>query len=131
MKTLEELFIIASEATQGEWKACGHDRGGCQCGQVWSIDHDFPVAKCKINDEMIGQTTNKETISNSMFIATFNPSVVIQLIKRLQKTEKMVDSLLQHCDDAECYTCGEIICPHNEPLHFHHDGCPACAESNC
>lgn len=31
-----------------------------------------------------------------------------------------------HCEDAECLTCGERCCPWSEPLHFHHDGCPAC-----
>lgn len=44
------------------------------------------------------------------------------------ESEKMIDALLAHCDDPECFTCGKIICPHSEPLHFHHDGCPACAE---
>jgi hypothetical protein len=38
----------------------------------------------------------------------------------------MVDKLLAHCPDGECFTCGEAVCPHGEPLHFHHDGCPAC-----
>jgi len=26
----------------------------------------------------------------------------------------------------ECLACGERDCPHGEPLHYHHDGCPAC-----
>ena len=30
------------------------------------------------------------------------------------------------CDDDECMLCGYRDCPHNEPLHYHHDGCPAC-----
>lgn len=33
------------------------------------------------------------------------------------------------CKDAECWYCGLLICPHGEPMHFHHDGCPACAEA--
>ncbi len=33
---------------------------------------------------------------------------------------------LEDCKDEECMICGYIECPHNEPLHFHHDGCPAC-----
>lgn len=28
--------------------------------------------------------------------------------------------------DAECSQCGADLCPHGEPLHFHHDGCPSC-----
>jgi hypothetical protein len=30
--------------------------------------------------------------------------------------------------DGECWPCGEKACPFREPLHFHHDGCPACIE---
>jgi hypothetical protein len=37
-----------------------------------------------------------------------------------------LDERLQLCPDPECHTCGEIVCPYGEPLHFHHDGCPAC-----
>lgn len=32
------------------------------------------------------------------------------------------------CPDSECYICGWRDCPHHEPLHYHHDGCPACIE---
>lgn len=28
--------------------------------------------------------------------------------------------------DDECLVCGEHDCPHGEPLHYHHDGCPMC-----
>lgn len=27
----------------------------------------------------------------------------------------------------ECMGCGARNCPHSEPLHYHHDGCPACS----
>lgn len=37
-----------------------------------------------------------------------------------------IDKLLAHCGDPECMECGAIVCPHGEPLHFHHDGCPSC-----
>lgn len=30
------------------------------------------------------------------------------------------------CQDDECLVCGLRDCPHGEPLHYHHDGCPAC-----
>lgn len=29
-------------------------------------------------------------------------------------------------ESAECLACGARACPHHEPLHYHHDGCPAC-----
>ena len=28
----------------------------------------------------------------------------------------------------ECEACAERDCPHGEPMHHHHDGCPACTE---
>lgn len=31
------------------------------------------------------------------------------------------------CPEAECLDCGARDCPHGEPLHYHHDGCPACS----
>lgn len=39
-----------------------------------------------------------------------------------------LDLLLAHCPDAECSTCAAIICPHADQMHFHHDGCPSCAQ---
>lgn len=42
------------------------------------------------------------------------------------------DDCLQHhtptseCTDQECIMCGARDCPHGEPLHYHHDGCPSC-----
>lgn len=51
------------------------------------------------------------------------PAVAAPLVERLRA---QIDLLLAHCPDAECHECGKIICPHGEPLHFHHDGCPAC-----
>ena len=46
----------------------------------------------------------------------------------IRDLHRKIDALLAHCPDGECYECGAIICPHKEPLHFHHDGCPACCQ---
>jgi len=42
------------------------------------------------------------------------------------------DALLNHCDkdNGECGECGRIICPHKDPMHFHHDGCPSCSDED-
>lgn len=45
-----------------------------------------------------------------------------------EELHKKLDALLAHCPDGECYVCAAIICPHQDALHFHHDGCPSCAE---
>jgi hypothetical protein len=41
------------------------------------------------------------------------------------------ERLINACtlDGGECHQCSEICCPWGEPLHFHHDGCPACAQA--
>lgn len=59
----------------------------------------------------------------------------MNLDEKLEEAEKTIadlhvklDKLLAHCPDGECLVCAAIICPHGEPRHFHHDGCPACAE---
>lgn len=48
----------------------------------------------------------------------------------IQRLSDIVDKLLNHCPNGECMECGMIVCPHGEPLHLHHDGCPACAQSD-
>lgn len=40
-----------------------------------------------------------------------------------------VQALLDHCPEGECDVCAKIICPYECTMHFHHDGCPACAEN--
>lgn len=30
------------------------------------------------------------------------------------------------CPDPECWQCALRDCPHRDPLHYHHDGCPSC-----
>ena len=35
----------------------------------------------------------------------------------------------QTCQVEECMICGVRDCPGNEPLHYHHDGCPYCDSS--
>lgn len=32
-----------AEHTKGPWRACGDDRGGCECHMVWSIPSDAVV----------------------------------------------------------------------------------------
>lgn len=42
----------------------------------------------------------------------------------------IVDRVLNQCtlDNGECHKCAELCCPYLDPMHFHHDGCPSCAE---
>lgn len=50
-----------------------------------------------------------------------------QLLQTGKRKQLCRDALLENCEDLECMICATAICPHGEPLHFHHDGCPACS----
>jgi hypothetical protein len=51
-----------------------------------------------------------------------------ELVALAALRDNQIECFLAHCPDGECPTCSQIICPHGCELHFHHDGCPACAE---
>lgn len=58
------------------------------------------------------------------------------------KTVREADTILQADDIIHKHNGKEYViysdlqraaddCPHNEPLHYHHDGCPACYLDEC
>ena len=60
--------------TPGPWSACGQDRGGCSCGQVWSRAVDQPVAKANTiwGDDLehpYGEIPFAEMVANARLIA--------------------------------------------------------------
>ncbi len=75
----EELRRLAEAATPGPWRECGADRGGCACGQVWSISLDCPVAEVWQGDDVIGEP-EQGAMANAAFIAKANPAAIISLL---------------------------------------------------
>lgn len=49
-------------------------------------------------------------------------------IVTLPGSDDAVNAVLKLCPVGECMACARIVCPEADPLHFHHDGCPSCAE---
>lgn len=69
-----------------------------------------------------------------IIIALRTPEVITKeftflhfLIEAEFKAGTLTDEILNRCSDGECLACARIVCPYHEPLHFHHDGCPACS----
>lgn len=60
-----------SKHSPGPWRECGNDRGGCQCGMVWSIPRDMMIATAhgKSSDEGEGDTPHDEMVANARLIA--------------------------------------------------------------
>lgn len=54
---------------------------------------------------------------------TPEPDVLGQLLQEA-KTHPPTDE----CPDPECMVCAVRDCPDQEPLHYHHDGCPCCSQ---
>jgi hypothetical protein len=52
--------------------------------------------------------------------------LIDSLADEVERLRASINRMLAHCPDAECGICGKAVCPHGDPLHFHHDGCPSC-----
>ena len=54
---------------------------------------------------------------------------MIELLRAIIELQNLqIQALLDHCSENECSVCAKIICPFEDDLHLHHDGCPSCAE---
>lgn len=87
----------------------------------------------RIMDGNLGNRKD-ESITDGEKLSRIALHMADSLIAKLDNTDSnekllsIVDKLLAHCPIGECEECSKISCPYECPLHFHHDGCPACAE---
>lgn len=84
---------------------------------------------CSISEEPIPEE-NKDSLINNLTDENIKfRSQLTQANQTIARMEEMVDRLLAHCDKegGECCQCSTIVCPHKDPMHFHHDGCPSCS----
>lgn len=52
--------------------------------------------------------------------------MLTSILGRESSTAYLCSGDVNTCKVDECMVCGVRDCPYNEPLHYHHDGCPAC-----
>lgn len=60
-------------------------------------------------------------------VVTIRQQAVYDAQKALDLANTRLEEALSKCGDPECYTCSMIACPYGHFMHYHHDGCPACA----
>lgn len=112
---------------------------------------DLLCDACRINRH--GPTTPEHAIRDAEFFADIAKRILCKeplyvsdtleiakdyLAKSMRlsiATRKLKDIAYFHghkdgeCCDADCGECGicaVLDCPHGDPLHYHHDGCPSC-----
>ncbi len=61
--------VVSGGHSPGPWRVCGSDRGKCQCGQVWSVAQDLPVATVFIKDDDVGFLPEEMWHANADLIA--------------------------------------------------------------
>jgi hypothetical protein len=59
-------------------------------------------------------------------LAEVDPHILIRQAMQGHWDDPDLDAALRACPDLECQECARIVCFSNDPLHFHHDGCPSC-----
>lgn len=75
-------------------------------------------------EEPIASTTFFDHMQLENGIVTMDGFIRQAMAMPTEKLKKLHD--VERCPESECLICGIILCPHREPLHCHHDGCPAC-----
>ena len=111
----EKLKEAALAATQGPWRECGHDRGGCSCGMIWATESDELVAEAWKGDYMVPASTVAPNV-NAAYIAAANPAAILAILAQLEQVQgdaaptdelpmaldqlsAIVDALINKCAD--------------------------------
>ena len=79
-ETPDTLRALATEATPGPWRDCGHGRGGCVCGLIWSVPVDVPIASVSDDDENGPCPPPEQRKRNAAYIAAASPDAVLALL---------------------------------------------------
>lgn len=110
----------------------GHGVGPCDC-----TDQPYALRLAEALDDWANDRAPDSNIAATAVAAVeelrTQAATIAALEARLAaaegESERKLDALLAHCPEGECPTCAEIICPHKDTLHFHHDGCPSCYQA--
>lgn len=83
---LDQIKEMLEKIPAGEW--INH---GCfaQCGQVWSISADYPVAWCDTRE--CGEGPNQEQIQNVANFIAASPAIVRKLLEKIETLKELLE----------------------------------------
>lgn len=91
MNRIAEIEKRMHEATPRPWRLCGHDRGGCDCRQIWSIPADGIVAVAATDDETDGEGfVLAQALKNGQFIAAA-PDDISYLLDQVREARELLE----------------------------------------
>ena len=119
------------EYGSGECYTCLEKTEPCRCNYCFKclqdkIDHVNPDAMFPITPDWYRAFVKQEI--GVVTAANYDHACQLASHDCHCKTKEDASHDDQECFDEECIACGFVRCPEGEPLHFHHDGCPAEAE---
>jgi len=103
---LELLAKLHESATPAPWRECGHDRGGCVCGQVWSESTDQFLFKPDAGDEA-PVPTQETKLANAALVAAMrnNLEALLALARSASEMKARfgkLESALEFLDHNGC-----------------------------
>lgn len=103
----------------------GYFQDGTSCRFTWKPADDtaYGLAPPLVEEPVVGTTLFEHVVFGDGVMTVDNE---IQKYMAMPKEELAKLHNLEACTTDECLVCGVLACPKKEPLHFHHDGCPAC-----
>lgn len=111
--------------TEAEWQAALADLGVKKLA-LREAEDAFALA-----DKLVAQLYRERNPKSKRTKPMREPRYDAVYFEGVEALERMTSPDANHpdtgaCPDVECTACGARDCPHGEPLHYHHDGCPAC-----
>lgn len=79
---VQGLRETSQQASKGPWIECGHHRGGCPCGLVFSGAENLTIATAQNynHDDLLLAPSVEQAMRNARYMAAASPDVVLRLV---------------------------------------------------
>lgn len=102
---LAALEEAVAKMTPAPWRECGHDRGGCVCGLVWSLAADCTVAKTAPLDDDHPHGVTKPNAAGISLLRNHAASLLAE-VRMLRAELDRAAFCLEECVESLDTECG-------------------------